>query len=156
MSTQQAHYGTDYRIAWWFSLSWTVLLAITLWYVAFRNGQSIGEVLEAERTNGLRYLAAGWVSSWGMVPLSGGSVRIAGDRIYVRRFRDRLLGRTLEIPLDDIVEIPEVHRPAIRSYVLRVTTTDERHIDIQHQMLRESDASRSALLDLRPAARRQL
>ena len=83
MSTQQAHYGTDYRIAWWFSLSWTVLLAITLWYVAFRNGQSIGEVLEAERTNGLRYLAAGWVSSWGMVPLSGGSVRIAGDRIYV-------------------------------------------------------------------------
>ena len=54
MSTQQAHHGTDYRIAWWFSLSWTVLLAITLWYVAFRNGQSIGEVLEAERTNGLR------------------------------------------------------------------------------------------------------
>ena len=67
-----------------------------------------------------------------------------------------MLGRTLEIPLDDIVEIAEVHRPAIRSYVLRVTTTDERHIDIQHQMLRESDASRSALLDLRPAARRQL
>ena len=155
MSTQQVQYGTDYRIAWWFSLGWTVLLAITLWYVAFRNGQSIAEILEAERTNGLGYLAAGWVSAWGMVLLGGGSVRIAGDRIYVRRFRDRLLGRTLEIPLGDIVEIAEVHRPAMRSYVLRVTTTDGRHIDIQHQMLRESDALRSALLELEPAARSQ-
>ncbi len=153
MSTRQAHYGTDYRVAWWFSLGWTVLLAVTLWYVAFRNGQSIAEVLETERANGLAFLAAGWVSAWGMVLLGGGSVRIAGDRIYVRRLRDRLLGRTLEIPLGDIVEIVEVHRPAIRSYVLRVTTTDERQIDIQYQMLQESGALRSALLDLRPAAR---
>ena len=155
MSTRQAHFGTDYRVGWWISLGWTALLAVTLWYVAFRTGQSMAEVLEAEWMDGLAYLAAGWVSAWGMVLLSGGSVRITGDRIYIRRFRDRLLGRTLEIPLDDIVEIAEVHRPAIRSYVLRVTTTDERHVDIQYQMLRESGALRSALLDLRPAARSQ-
>jgi hypothetical protein len=90
-----------------------------------------------------------------MVLLSGGSVRIAGDRIYVRRFRERLLSRTLEIPLGDIVEIAEVHRPAIRSYLLRVTTTDERPVDIQYQILRERGALRSALLDLRPTARSQ-
>jgi hypothetical protein len=90
-----------------------------------------------------------------MVLLSGGSVRTAGDRIYVRRLRDRLLGRTIQIPLNDIVEIVEVHRPAIRSYVLRATTIDERHIDIQYQMLRESGALRSALIDLRPTARSQ-
>ena len=86
MSTRQAHFGTDYRVGWWFSFGWTALLAVTLWYVAFRNGQSMAEVLEAEWMDGLAYLAAGWVSAWGMVLLSGGSVRIAGDRIYVRRF----------------------------------------------------------------------
>jgi hypothetical protein len=41
----------------------TALLAVTLWYVAFRNGQSMAEVLEAEWMDGLAYLAAGWVSA---------------------------------------------------------------------------------------------
>ena len=152
MSARQADYNTDYRVAWWFSLGWTVLLAVALWYVALQSDQTIAEVLEAERADGLAFLTAGWLSAWGMVFLGGGSVRITDDRIYVRRFRDRLRGRTLEIPLDDIVEIAEVHRPALRSYVLRITTTDQRNIDIQHQMLRRSEALRSALLGLRPTA----
>ncbi len=148
----EARHNTDYRVAWWFSLAWTVLLAVTLLYVVLQSDQTIAEVLAAEGADGLAFLAAGWVSAWGMMFLGGGSVRITDDRIYVRRFRDRLRGRTLEILLDDIVEITEVHRPALRSYVLRITTTDQRDIDIQHQMLRRSDALRSALLGLRPTA----
>ncbi len=148
----EARHNTDYRVAWWFSLAWTVLLAVTLLYVALQSDQTIAEVLEAEWADGLAFLSAGWVSAWGMMFLGGGSVRITSDRIYVRRFRDRLRGRTLEILLDDIVEIAEVHRPALRSYVLRITTTDQRNIDIQHQMLRRSEALRSALLGLRPTA----
>ncbi len=151
----EAHHDTDYRVAWWFSLAWTLLLAVTLLYVALQSDQTIAEVLAAEGADGLAFLAAGWASAWGMMFLGGGSVRITDDRIYVRRFRDRLRGRTLEILLDDIVEITEVHRPALRSYVLRITTTDQRHIDIQHQMLRRSETLRSALLGLRPTATSQ-
>ena len=154
MSTRQAQHRTDYRVAWWFSLGWTVVLAVTLWYVALRSDQTIAEVLKAERMNGIAFLTAGWLSAWGMLFLGGGSVRITHDRIYVRRFRDRLFGRTLEIRVDDVLDIEEVYRAAVRSRVLRITTTDERHIDIQHHMLRQSADLRSALFDLRPAAMR--
>jgi hypothetical protein len=150
---RRGSYETDYRMAWWFSVAWTVLLAITLAYTSFRTGRTIGEVWQRDGSDGLAFLAAGWVSAWAVALLGGGSVRVTRDRLYVRRFRDRLLGRTIEIPVEDIVEITEVHRPAIRSYVLRVTTADERHIDIQYQMLRESAALKAALLDLTPAER---
>ncbi len=151
MSPRQTHDTTDYRLAWWFSLGWTVVIAVTLWYVALRSAQSIAEVLEAERANGVAFLLAGWLSAWGAPFLFGGSVRITVDRIYVRRLRDRLLGRTLEIRLHDIVEIEEVRPATSRSQVLRITTTDGRRVHIQHYMLRESEGLRTALLELRPA-----
>ena len=145
-----AHHTTDYRVSWWFSIGWTVLVAGALVYVAYESDLTMVEVFQAERETGLAGLAAGWLSAWGAAFLSGGSVRITGERIYVRRFRDRLLRRTVEIPVDTIVEIEEVYRAMVRSHVLRVTTTDGRRIDIQHHALRRSGELKSALLELKP------
>ena len=144
-------FKTDHRMPWWFSLAWTVLLALALWYVAFRSGQTIAEVLRTDGADGLAFLAAGYLSAWGVFFLGGGSVVVTDDRIYVRRLRDRLLRRTLQIGLEDIVDVEEVYRAVLRSHVLRITTADGRHTDIQYLMLERSDVLKSALLEVRAA-----
>jgi hypothetical protein len=148
--TKNLSFRTDHRMPGWFSLVWTALLALTLPYVAFRSGQTMAEVVKADGADGLAFLAAGYLSAWGVFFLGGGSVVITEDRIYVRRLRDRLLRRTLEIRLEDIVDVEEVYRAALRSRVLRITTADGRHTDIQYLMLERSDVLRSALFGVGP------